>query len=157
FAIESPDVASWSPDAWQQIADAWHDSRRAWDQVGNIGYANFPVVESANVPVRSLLSFMLGFVVLVGPVNVYWLSRKNRRIWLLWTVPVFSLLTTFLLFGYVAMTDGWHPHFRGLSITVLDENDQRASTVGWLGYYSPTTAPRLHFSADTEISAYFEP
>ena len=42
---------------------------------------------------------------------------------------------------------------RAEGLTVLDEAAGRASTVGWIGFYTPL-APRdgLHFSPDTELT-----
>ena len=132
---------------------------RPWSQVTGTTEAHriFPVVENVEIPIRGLCAFMLAFAVAIGPVNMYVLSRIRRRIWLLWTVPALSLLTTALLFLYVAFTDGWRPHLRADIVTILDERTQRASSVGWLGYFSPTTSGSgLRFSLDTELSPHFE-
>jgi hypothetical protein len=135
------------------------DTRRPWAQITTAGEAHrtFPVLENIAIPVRGLCVFMLVFVVVIGPINLYILSRLRRRIWLLWTVPVLSLLTTGLLFGYVALTEGVRPHMRADVITFLDERTQRAASIGWIGYYSPMSSSRgLHFSQDTELSPHFE-
>jgi len=100
---------------------------------------------------------MFLFVILIGPVNVYWLARSKRRLWLLWTVPIFSLITCLLLIGYMVATEGWHGHVRVAAITVLDETSQRAATIGWQGYYCPVTpAGGLRFSVDTELTPHLE-
>jgi len=105
--------------------------------------------------VRGLFITMLVFVTLIGPVNVYWLSRSRRRIWLLWTVPAFSLITCVFLVAYMLGTEGWHGHVRAEGITILDEPAQRATTIGWAGFYCPTTPQGgLHFSTDTELTAH---
>jgi hypothetical protein len=42
-------------------------------------------------------------------------------------------------------------------VTILDERTQRASSIGWLGYYSPmTSGSGVRFSQDTELSPHFE-
>jgi hypothetical protein len=158
LVIDNPNIARWSPAEWKAIVAMWDQSRAAWNQLTNItnAHAHFPVVENLGIPVRGLFSFMLVFVLLIGPINIYWLSRTNRRLWLLWTVPVFSLFTTGALFAFMAASEGWHAHVRGSGTTVLDELSQRATTIGWLGYYSPTTSRALHFSFDTELSPHLE-
>jgi hypothetical protein len=150
--------ARWSPDDWKDITRSWDRSGAAWTQImtPSDAHKSFPVVENINIPVRGLFVFMFLFVILIGPINLYWLARINRRLWLLWTVPVFSLVTSVLLFGYMAITEGWRGHLRAFAITVLDEPSQRAASIGWLGYYAPTTpGGGLHFSVDTELSPHF--
>jgi hypothetical protein len=112
-------------------------------------------VDDLGIPVRGLFLFMVLFVVLIGPVNFYWLTRTRRRIWMLWTVPAASFVTCAALFGYMMLSEGWHGHIRATSVTVLDEQSQRAATVGWIGYYSPTTpSDGFRFSDDTELTPH---
>jgi hypothetical protein len=62
-----------------------------------------------------------------------------------------------VLVGYMFATEGWNGHVRSTSITVLDENGQRAATIGWLGFYCPTTpSGGMHFSQDTELSPHLD-
>ena len=156
---EVDDVRKLDARQWEILDGLWQQSSRPWSQITNASDAHriFPVVDNVEIPIRGLCAFMLAFVIAIGPVNMYILSRLRRRIWLLWTVPVVSLLTTGLLFLYVAVTDGWRPHVRANILTVLDERTQRASSIGWLGYYSPTTSGSgLRFGLDTELSPHFE-
>jgi hypothetical protein len=151
--------ADWSADQAKAVNDMWVAAQAPWHQITNSSDANraFPVVDDLRIPVRGLFVVMILFVVLIGPVNIYWLSRARRRIWLLWTVPVIALLTCFLLVGYMIATEGWHGHVRSTSITVLDEKAQRAATIGWMGFYCPTTpGGGLHFSRDTELSPHLD-
>jgi hypothetical protein len=151
------DVTTLSPEAWRVLDESWKKSSRAWNQVTSPTDAHraFPVVDNVAIPVRGLFIFMFVFVILIGPVNLYWLSRTGRRLWLLWTVPVFSLLTSGLLFVYMAITEGWHGHLRAEAITLLDERTGHATSLGWLGYYSPMTpSSGLRFDRDTELSPH---
>jgi hypothetical protein len=156
---EQPNLRGLDSAQWLMLKSAPATSQRPWSQVVSASDAHrvFPVIENIEIPIRGLCAFMLGFVIVIGPVNMYVLSRLRRRIWLLWTVPVVSLLTTALLFFYVAFTDGWSPHLRADVVTVLDERTQRASSIGWLGYFSPTTSGSgLRFTDDTELSPHIE-
>ena len=56
---------------------------------------------------RGLLLVVLLFAVLIGPANLFILSRKRRQIWLFWTVPLLSLLASVSVFGYAAFAEGW--------------------------------------------------
>lgn len=152
------DVAAWDPDDWRRITGMWEQACGAWQHVRSPTDANreFPIVEGLAIPVRGLFIAMLVFVILIGPVNIYWLSRSKRRIWMLWTVPAFSFITCVLLLGYMVATEGWHGHVRADGITLLDETSQRAASIGWHGYYCPTTPGHgLSFAGfDTEVTPH---
>ena len=126
-----------------------------WKSTPNIRTANtrFPVVDKLQVPVRGLFFIILGFAVLFGPVNMILLARTNRRVWLLWTVPVISVLTCLLVFVYSLLAEGITPSIRLEGFTVLDEPGRRATTLGMAAYYCPLTASEgLHFDPDTELT-----
>jgi hypothetical protein len=112
----------------------------------------FQVVEQFGVPVRGLFLLMLLFVIVIGPVNLFWLARRKRKIWLLWTVPAVSLMTCLMVAGFALFGEGWNATARTEALTILDETAHRATTIGWTGFYSPVTPSEgLHFSPDTEL------
>lgn len=158
LAIQQP-PQQWLPEQWQAVTEMWTSSRAAWHQITSPNEANraLPIVDDLSIPVRGLFVVMVVFVILIGPVNVYWLARARRRLWLLWTVPSFALLACLLLIGYMVATEGWHGHAKSESITILDEHSQRAATIGWIGYYCPTTpAGGLRFGLDTELTPHLD-
>jgi hypothetical protein len=113
----------------------------------------FPVVKNVSIPVRGLFVLMILFVLVIGPVNLYVLGRKKRKIWLLWTVPAISFVTCIFVFGYMIVVEGWSGHARTEGVTILDEVSHRATTIGWAGYYSPLTpGDGLHFDSITELT-----
>jgi hypothetical protein len=155
LVAEQADPGKWSPEQWRAVLEGWEQAAQPWGQIRSPNDANsaFPVVEGRGVPVRGLFVAMLVFAALIGPGNVYWLTRKNRRIWLLWTVPVFSLLTCAAVFGFMLLSEGWTGTVRAEGVTVLDEGSQRAVSVGMVGVYSPITpGDGLHFGYDTEVT-----
>ena len=80
------------------------------------------------------------------------LSQWKRRIWLLWTVPAVSSLTCLAVFGYMVDRRGLEGHARVAGAHVLDEIEQRATTLGRTAFYSPLTpGDGLRFSDDTEV------
>jgi hypothetical protein len=103
------------------------------------------------------LLIVLVFAFLIGPVNLFILGRKKRQIWLLWTVPLFSLLASVTVFGYSIFAEGWKGHTRTQSLTILDEFENLASTVGVTAFYCPLN-PRdgLHFEYETECTPQVE-
>jgi len=135
--------------------DALAASAAPWEETRDVDEANreFPVIDSLQAPIRAMLLLVLGFVVLAGPVNLLILARKNRRIWMLVTVPALSLVTCGLVFAYSVMHEGFRGWNRVHTLTVLDENTGRATTLGWAAYYSPiASSSGLHFSYQTELS-----
>jgi hypothetical protein len=112
-----------------------------------------PVVEDLSVPVVGLFVIMLGFVVLIGPVNYLVLSAWNRRGLLLVTVPAISLVTCGLVLLYSLLSEGLTIKERTVAVTVLDERTHRAATVGWAGFYAPMAPGNgLRFDYDTEVT-----
>ena len=151
-------IDQWKPREWRAIVAMWEQSVRPWTAVQTPDAANqrFPVVDSVNMPIRDLFSVMLVFAILIGPVNILVLSWARRRIWLLWTVPTFSLLTCAAVVAYMSLTEDWQGRKARLKgLTILDERAGRATSIGWLGLYTPyTPGDGLHFSKDTELSPH---
>ncbi len=155
LVVEEHDPRLWTPPQWRAALAMWERTAQPWQYVRSANDADtlFPVVEGRSIPVRGLFVAMLIFAVLVGPVNVYLLTRKKRRIWLLWTVPVFSMLTCLAVFGFMMVSEGLGGQVRAEGVTVLDEGGQRAVSVASLGVYSAITpADGLHFGYDTEVT-----
>jgi hypothetical protein len=153
-------VAEWEPGQWRLLVQAWEHTDRPWRQVRSADQANedFPVVEDVAIPVRGLFLSMVGFVVVAGPLNLYVLARRGRKIWMLWTVPALGLLACAAVVLYMVTTEGLRGHVRAEGVTVLDEAEGRASTVGWIGFYAPAVpADGLHFSPATELTPHLAP
>ena len=153
---KSVDLKSLTKSDWDEIQKSWKQSGQPWSTpVYDPGYLNrsLPVTENVSVPVRGLFLLMLLFVVAIGPINLIVLSRRKRKMWLLWTVPVVSLMTCLAISAYAIWSEGWKARSRAVGVTVLDETTHRASTIGCIGFYAPLTpGGGLHFSYDTEVS-----
>jgi hypothetical protein len=149
----------WTPPHWRHVVESWGKTSLPWRQPLTMAEAHgaFPVVNNLGIPARGLFVVMLLFAVVIGPVNLYVLTRKKRKIWLLWTVPVISILTSAGVLGYMFVSEGWHGHERTEGITFLDQASGRAATLGLVGYYTPLV-PRdgLHFGPDTELTPVLE-
>ena len=75
--------------------------------------------------------------------------------WLWWIVPAVSLATCLVVFTYSIASEGVHGQCRTSLVTILDENNHRASTLGFVSYYCPLTpSDGLHFSYDTAVAGY---
>jgi hypothetical protein len=157
LVIDEKDIAKWEPEHWQAITAMWDLSALPWQKVdtANGAQRRFPVVENNRIPVRTLFTVMLVFAIVIGPVNVFVLSRKPRRFWLLWTVPLISFLTCAGVVAFMTLIEGWQAQARIEGMTILDENARHACSVGWLGLYTPRTPEGgLHFHPDTELSPH---
>jgi hypothetical protein len=149
------DSARWPLENWQVVVEEWQRTARPFTATGRTMESlneSLPVVDDLGVPVRGLFGVMIVFALLIGPGNLWLLARKNRRIWLLWTVPAVSMVTCFAVFAYMIIAEGWQGHAQVAGLTILDEVERRAATVGRTAYYSPMTpGGGLRFSGDTEV------
>ena len=155
--IVSPerDTESLDRNQWGWIVESWLKTAAPWQWEGSVEEANrmFPMVSSVGIPVRGLFLVMLLFAVAIGPANLIVLSRKRRRIWMLWTTPVISLITCLAVFAYATFAEGWKRHVRTEGLTILDERARRATTIGWTAFYSALTpGDGLHFGYETELT-----
>ena len=145
------DTGSLSLEQCRQIVDSWQKTSDPWQIGRSVVDANaaFPVVSGLDVPVRSMFLFALA----IGPVNLIVLSHKRRHIWLLWTIPIISLMTCCAVFAYATFAEGWKRHVRTEGLTILDERIHRATTIGWTAFYSSLTpGDGLHFGYETELT-----
>jgi hypothetical protein len=148
------DHQKWDEPRWNALNASWSQTAAPWQSARTLTEVNraFPVVDSLGVPVRGLFVLMILFAIAIGPLNVWFLARKKKRIWMLWTVPVLSTGTCLLVFGYMLLAEGWYGRARVDAFTILDESEHRATTIGRNAFYSPLTpSAGLHYSTDTEV------
>jgi hypothetical protein len=153
--IDNRDTSTWDISTASEISNAWARTAAPYLAQHDLLSANnaLPIVEDVGLPVRSLFVLMLLFTLVIGPCNIWLLARWKRRIWLLWTAPLISLVTCTAVFGCMIFAEGWQGRTRVAAFTVLDETEQRATTLGHSASYSPLTpGDGLHFSPDTEVT-----
>jgi hypothetical protein len=153
--LDAARVKSMPSAQWAAIKLGLRESRPTEKSYRDIVDINkdFPVIERIGIPVRGLFILMLVFVFVIGPINLIWLARKRRKIWMLWTVPAIALLTCLAVTGFALFGEGVSATSRAESFTILDESSHHASTIGWTAYYAPITPGEgLHFSYDTELT-----
>lgn len=113
----------------------------------------FEGVRGLGVPVLGFFLLLLFFSVLIGPIAIGLLSRFRRRIWLLWVVPAVAFAASLVVFLYGFLAEGVSARIAIRALTVLDERQHRATTLGVLALYSPITPPGgVHFDYDTELT-----
>lgn len=157
LVVDRAELKSLNMDETKLLIDTARSSAQPWSGPGRWDMATaqsvFPVVESVRIPFRALAIILMGFVVLIGPVNLWVLARLKKHLWILWSIPVISICASAVIFGFSLLGEGVTPHLRVEGITVLDQINQRASTLGLASYYCPLT-PRggLQFGYDTELT-----
>jgi hypothetical protein len=140
---------------WEVLREAVNGTSQPWQSSRSLSELNdtFPVVDNLGVPVIGLFVLMILFAIALGPVNLVVLGKKKKRIWMLWTVPALSALTCLAVFGFMIVAEGWQGHASVGGITLLDEIEHRATSLGRTAFYSPLTpGGGLHFSEDTEVA-----
>jgi hypothetical protein len=156
IVADEPDCRRWDNGLWLFVTRPWSATSAPYQRSYGPLEANkyFPVVDDLGIPARGLFVLMLCFAIVLGPVNIYLLTKWKRRLWMLWTVPVISATTCAAVLVYMVLAEGWSGHLRTEAITVLDQSGQRAATIGWTAFYSPLTpGDGLHFGPETELTA----
>ena len=117
----------------------------------------FPVVNSSHAPVRLVLGLLTLFVILAGPVTLILLSRKGKRIWFLWTLPALAFGVSALVFIVSFFSEGVTPRIRLASVTMLDQANQEATTLGAVAVYAPIAPGQLAFDGVSEVTPLLDP
>lgn len=155
FTLGRTTLLKWPAEEWHPVLRSWHRSRDAGQRENTPveAHRKFPVVEDVGVPVKGLLVLMILFALVIGPLNLFFLARRKRKLWQFWTVPLVSVVTCLGVFAYMAITEGWQGRARMEGFTVLDETTRRATTIGWSAYYTPLlSGGGFHFSPATEVA-----
>lgn len=132
---------------------------QVWQSMPTEANANseFPVIENIQIPVRGIVFIMLAFILVVGPVNIFFCARANRRTAMLWTIPLISFVTCAIVFGYSLVSEGITPTTRTEAVTFLDQAAHRATTLARQAFYTPLTpGGGLRYSHDTEVTPLVE-
>ena len=105
------------------------------------------------VPVRSLVVLVIFFALLIGPVNMLVLGFWKRRVWLIWTIPLTSVVASFTVLGLVVFSEGIKTVTSVKSVTILDQRRGEAMTSGIAGFYRTFSPPGgIVYSNSTEVT-----
>jgi hypothetical protein len=159
FVLEGQKMSQAPSAVLSSLQRAADDSAHYWSALPRDEAANstFRVVDSLSIPVRGMVFIMLAFVLLIGPVNIIFLSRIQRRTWMLWTIPAISVATCLFVFAYSFLSEGITPSIRIEGISLLDQVNKRATTLGLQAFYCPLTPGQgLKFGAETEATPLVE-
>jgi hypothetical protein len=156
FVSPTKNFSALDTKTFQFLRDAVSNAARYWQNLpdnGGAANAALPVVENLKIPVRGIVVIMLAFIIVIGPANIIILSRRNRRTWMLWTIPAISFATTLIVFAYSLVREGITPDTRITGVTVLDQINHHAATLGATAFYCPLTpSDGLRFEDETEVT-----
>lgn len=80
-------------------------------------------------PFSTILMVLLAFCVLAGPVLVFTLARRNRRLSLLWLFPIMSVVFSLGVMGVIVFSKGTDPELRQFVHTIFDEKAGKVVTI----------------------------
>ncbi len=145
------------PPAHTAIYDSWLETQEPWLLIYTAAGANkvFPVAKPVDTmaSLRRMFFLALLFAAVIGPLNIAVLRRKKQMMRLYWTAPAISLTACLLFVLYFAVFEGVSKYTRVASLTMIDQESRLATTIGWIGFYSPTAHPDgLLFDEATELT-----
>ncbi len=113
---------------YQRHGMSWHRE--------NNDYWNWIVPGIGRAPVGTFLLLITAFVIVIGPVNYFFLRRRRRLYLLLVTVPAGAGLVTLALFAYALLSDGLGVRVRVRSFTEIDQRAGHAVSWSRQSYYA---------------------
>lgn len=112
-----------------------------------------PCVDIPNVSFAVVILALLAYIVIVGPVNYFYLVRHKKSILLLLlTVPVISFLFVGIVIVFVTFFEGWFSRASAVGMTFLDQQENMAYTRAAVSLYAPLPVRRLVFAPSDTVS-----
>ena len=140
--------------SWQELKDICNPVRNRLCEASAQNAYNinqrFPIIEKMQISPLVLLVILIIFTIIIGPVNILYLTKKKKKLMLLITIPVISIIFTIAVFVYSYTAEGWHARSRYDTMTLLDQQNGRATSYGYFGFYCPIPPySGLMFSKET--------
>ena len=102
-------------------------------------------------PVGVFLLLLAAFAVLAGPVSLWILARKNRRIQILWVLPAVSAVFSVAILLSLLLREGVTPSASARCGVLLDQRAGRAVVFADHAFYSPLTLGPVDLPADAAV------
>ncbi len=148
FSPSNPDLP-WLFNELDPVNWRWYQRHGFSLHRENSEYWNLGVPGVGAAPIKSYLTLITLFAIVIGPVNYVVLRRRRRLYLLLVTVPGGAALVTGTLLAYALISDGLGVRARVRSFTDIDQ--RRGQAVAWArqSYYAGLAPSRgLAFPAD---------
>jgi hypothetical protein len=157
FAGNAPDLTNPMAVSLRELRAQWQRSPMVQQPLDQIN-GWMPILDNNGAPVGAMFSLLVVFAVAGGPVSLYMLAKRDRRIWIFAAMPVLAIATAAIIVGALVFSEGWVRVQKGSSLTLLDETRGEATTIGWTGIYS-TFAPNgtVRFETNSEVRPFFYP
>ena len=140
-------------DRMLEVAQRFEGIMRSTENDVNTFERIVPMGISYGVPVKSLVVLVIFFALIIGPVNMMVLSFWKRRVWLIWTIPLTSIVASFIVLGLVVFSEGLKKVTSARSVTILDQRRGEAMTSGIVGFYRTFSPPGgVVYSNSTEVT-----
>ena len=108
--------------------------------------------ELGRPPVGVFLLLLTAFAVLAGPVSLWILARKNRRIHILWVLPAVSAVFSVAILLSLLLREGVTPTVDMRCGVLLDQRAGRAVVLAGHAFYSPLTLGPVDLPADAAVA-----
>jgi len=130
----------------------WDNRHGMTPDSANSEFVKFMVPGVGKAPVTEFQVLITLFVLIIGPLNYWWLKRSRRLHLMVITVPLAALAMTAALFAYAVVADGFDTRVRALTYTKLDQKAGEAACWSRLSYYSGLSPGRgLTMPADVAM------
>jgi len=107
--------------------------------------------ELGRPPVGVFLLLLTAFAVLAGPVSLWILARRNRRIHILWVLPAVSAVFSVAILLSLLLREGVTPTVDMRCGVLLDQRAGRAVVLAGHAFYSPLTLGPVDLPADAAV------
>ena len=105
-----------------------------------------PHVDIPSIPFILVILALLAYIIIVGPVNYFYLVRKKKSVLLLLlTVPLISIAFVAVVIFFVAIVEGWSSTASAVGVTFLDQKENMAYTRAAVNLYAPVPVRTLTF------------
>ena len=112
-----------------------------------------PCVEIPDMSFAVVILALLAYIVVVGPVNYFYLVRHKKSVLLLLlTVPAISLVFVTVVIVFVTFFEGWYSRASAVGMTFLDQQESMAYTRAAVSLYAPVPVRRLVFDPSDTVS-----
>lgn len=110
-----------------------------------------PVPGTETVPVKTFVFLALAFALLVGPLNLWWVRKRNARHLFLITTPLASFVTCVVLIVASLLSDGVSVKRSAVQVCLIDHPTQQM--VRWTGctYFAAFSRSSLSLDAQSKI------